>query len=144
MGLSYETAKRVWDRVCNHTNGDSISDFFEWYDVDADDYYETCKLIDNAIESLKGENEARRKEETKEFLLDAPEGYDYYYEHHKVTDPDTGKEVFSAYNLAECPEDAIIGRDLFDAYDWLRAVEYGMELASQGYADVVLREVENG
>lgn len=77
---------------------------------------------------------------TKTFNLDAPEGYDYYCEYHEVTDPETGKKVFHAYNLAECPEDAIIGRDIFDAYDWLKAVKFGMELARQGYVDVVMNE----
>ena len=43
---------------------------------------------------------------------------------------------FSVYNLNECPEDAIIGRDLFDASDYLRAVRYGIELAKQGYDEV--------
>ena len=43
---------------------------------------------------------------------------------------------FRVYNLSECPEDAIIGRDLFDADDYLRAVKYGMKLAQQGYDDV--------
>ena len=81
----------------------------------------------------------------KQFLLDAPEDYDYYYyRHHEVTDPETGKEVFNAYNLADCPEDAIIGRSIFDAYDWLGAVKYGMELAAQGYTDVALKEVQDG
>lgn len=81
----------------------------------------------------------------KVFKLDAPEGYDYYYEHEKVIDPDTGKAVFSVYNLADCPEDAIIGRSLFDAHDWLRAVKYGIELARQGYTDVGFKmEGENG
>ena len=43
---------------------------------------------------------------------------------------------FSVSNLSECPEDAIIGRDLFDASDYLRAVKYGIALAKQGYDDV--------
>lgn len=77
---------------------------------------------------------------TKTFNLDAPEDYDYYYKHHKVTDPATSKEVFYAGNLADCPEDAIIGRCIFDAYNWLDAVKFGMELARQGYVDVVMNE----
>ena len=77
---------------------------------------------------------------TKTFDLDAPEDYDYYYRHHKVTDPKNGKVVFSAHNLAECPEDAIIGRDIFDAHDWLRAVNFGIELAKQGYTSAVMNE----
>lgn len=44
--------------------------------------------------------------------------------------------LFSVYNLNECPEDAIIGRNLFDADDYIKAVRYGMELARQGYDDV--------
>ena len=36
----------------------------------------------------------------------------------------------------ECPEDAVIGRDLFDEKDFIKAVKLGMELAKQGYDDV--------
>lgn len=79
----------------------------------------------------------------KELLYEAPEGYDYYYEFERVTDPDDGRELFYATNLAECPEDAIIGRDLFSSSDWLRAVRYGIALAAQGYTDVDLKEVGN-
>lgn len=49
---------------------------------------------------------------------------------------DGDKTVFDVWNLDECPEDAIIDRSLFDAYDWLRAVKYGIELAQQGYTNV--------
>lgn len=45
-------------------------------------------------------------------------------------------QLFRVYDLTDCPEDAIIGRDLFDAYQWLDAVRYGMELAKQGYTSV--------
>ena len=50
--------------------------------------------------------------------------------------------VFSASNLNECPEDAIIGRDLFDAGDYIRAVRYGIMLAQQGYTNVEYRAVD--
>ena len=76
------------------------------------------------------------EETIKIFKLDAPEGYDYYYEYQEVIDLDTGGMVFRVNNLAECPEDAIIGRSLFDAHDWLSAVKYGIELAQQGYTNV--------
>lgn len=46
------------------------------------------------------------------------------------------KCLFSVCNLNECPEDAIISRDLFDANDYLKAVRYGIELAKQGYDEV--------
>lgn len=43
--------------------------------------------------------------------------------------------VFSVWNLDECPEDAIIGRDLFDEHDFIKAVKLGMKLAQEGYTD---------
>lgn len=43
--------------------------------------------------------------------------------------------VFSVWNLNECPEDAVIGRDLFDEHDFINAVRLGMKLAQEGYAD---------
>ena len=49
---------------------------------------------------------------------------------------DGKSQLFRVYDLTDCPEDAIIGRDLFDAYQWLKAVRYGMELAKQGYTSV--------
>lgn len=69
----------------------------------------------------------------KKLIIKNQEGYDFYYDYEKVIDADTGKELFYVYNLAECPEDAIIGRNLFDGSDYIRAVEYGIELAKQGY-----------
>jgi hypothetical protein len=49
---------------------------------------------------------------------------------------DEEKIIFTVSNLDECPEDAIIRRSLFDAYDYLKAVRYGIELAKQGYDEV--------
>lgn len=50
---------------------------------------------------------------------------------------------FSVYNLAECPEDAIIGRGLFDAYDYVEALEKGMELARKGYTKIETIEIDS-
>ena len=43
-------------------------------------------------------------------------------------------------DLSECPEDAIIGRDLFAASDYIEAVRFGLSIARQGYTSI---EVEN-
>lgn len=43
---------------------------------------------------------------------------------------------FSVCNLDECPEDAIIGRCLFDTNDYIRALNKGIELAKKGYTKV--------
>lgn len=47
-----------------------------------------------------------------------------------------GEEVFHVYNLCECPEDAMIGRDLFDANQFLDALKLGIELGRKGYSDI--------
>lgn len=52
------------------------------------------------------------------------------------------KISFSAYNLCECPEDAIIGRDLFSADDYISALSLGIELAQKGYTDIEINEIE--
>lgn len=49
---------------------------------------------------------------------------------------------FDVYDLSECPEDAIIGRDLFDAKDYIKALKKGIELAQMGYTDIEYTIVE--
>lgn len=49
---------------------------------------------------------------------------------------------FSVGDLCECPEDAIIGRDLFDADDFIYAVRFGMNLRDKGYTDLQITEQE--
>ena len=53
---------------------------------------------------------------------------------------DGDKLLFDVYNLTDCPEDAIVGRSLFSSSDWVDAVKLGMELARQGYDDVMLED----
>lgn len=62
-------------------------------------------------------------------------GQDLYNEIEKIN--------FSVYNLADCPEDAIIGRDLFTADDYIDALCKGMELAKKGYTDIEINEIES-
>lgn len=50
---------------------------------------------------------------------------------------------FYVYNLTDCPEDAIIGRDLFTADDYIDALHKGMELAKKGYTDIEINEIES-
>ncbi len=47
---------------------------------------------------------------------------------------------FRVYDLNECPEDAIIGRDLFDADDFIYAVRFGMDLRDKGYTNLQIIE----
>lgn len=43
-------------------------------------------------------------------------------------------------NLCDCPEDAIIPRDLISAYEYLEILELGMQLGAAGYTEA---EVED-
>lgn len=46
---------------------------------------------------------------------------------------------FGVFNLSECPEDAIIGRDLFTADDYISALNKGIMLGQMGYNKVVAK-----
>lgn len=50
---------------------------------------------------------------------------------------------FDVHNLWDCPEDAIIGRDLFTVYDYVEALNKGIELAQKkGYTSVEIGTYE--
>lgn len=50
---------------------------------------------------------------------------------------------FEVHNLSECPEDAIINRNLFNAEDYIRVLNKGIELAQKGYTKVVGNFIES-
>ena len=50
--------------------------------------------------------------------------------------------VFMVYNLYEFPEDATIDRDLFNAYDYVRALNKGIQLAKDGIDEVKIEGVD--
>lgn len=61
--------------------------------------------------------------------------------HQELWDPDEKYCLFSVSNLWECPEDAIIGRDLFDSYDAKILIEHGMKWAREGYDGLYIKYV---
>ena len=80
---------------------------------------------------------------SKELVLEYIESYDDY-------DNLRGQEIsndeedvyFGVCNLNECPEDAIIGRDLFTADNYVEALNKGIELANKGYTRVIIGEAK--
>ena len=60
----------------------------------------------------------------------------------KLTGEDDSIE-YHVSNLDECPEDAIIGRNLFDTFDYVEALRIGMSLAKDGYTDIEVIETIN-
>ncbi len=56
---------------------------------------------------------------------------------------ENGTEInYSVHDLSECPEDAIIGRDLFSGAEYLEAIELGMRLAREGYAGILCNYIK--
>lgn len=49
---------------------------------------------------------------------------------------------YSVCDLCDCPEAAIIYRDLVSAYDYIDILKLGMRLAFDGYTDIEI-ETEN-
>ncbi len=84
------------------------------------------------------------EESKKPLVLDYSESKDDYED---VRGQELYNEIekidFSVYNLADCPEDAIIGRDLFTADNYIDALHKGMELAKKGYTDIEINEIES-
>lgn len=80
---------------------------------------------------------------TKVYILhEEMDDYGYDVEAQRVEDKDTGMEVYGVCNLGECPEDAIIGRDLVSAHEWLDYVNLGISLAKKGYDKAELKKPE--
>lgn len=73
-------------------------------------------------------------------LYQRKEDYDIVFQRLK---DENDKTIFTVGNLNETPEDAIIGRDLFDVGDYLDAVRLGIKLANFGYTDVVIAKRVN-
>ena len=61
---------------------------------------------------------------------------DYKATREYLYDLDSEKQIFSVSDLWECPEDAIIGRDLIDAEGIIDFIELGMKYAKEGYSEI--------
>lgn len=65
--------------------------------------------------------------------------YEYYEDNlvsEEVFSKDNDNIHFYVCNLNECPEDAIICRDLFNATDYINTLKLGMKLAQKGYTEI--------
>ena len=72
-----------------------------------------------------------------------------YRRNQTVWSENPDKEIYyDVFDLSDCPEDAIIGRGLFSAIDYVNALRTGMEIAKLGYDSIevninVIRESED-
>ncbi len=68
------------------------------------------------------------------------DGFDEYRDsYQKISDKENNIN-FSVGDLCECPEDAIIGRSLFDVDGYVNALNKGIELAKKGYMKVEIKD----
>lgn len=67
-------------------------------------------------------------------------GHEFYHEIQNVTEDPDVTVYFKAYDMCECPEDAMLNRDLFNGDDYIEAIELGMLLSNLGYDSI---EVEH-
>lgn len=53
---------------------------------------------------------------------------------------DGSTHTFEVSDLCNTPEDAVIGKKLFDADDFIYAIRLGMDLRDKGYTDLQIIE----
>lgn len=58
------------------------------------------------------------------------------YPRRQILTDSEGNDLYSVRNLTDCPEDAIILRDLVSAAEIVDFIELGMQLAYSGYTSV--------
>lgn len=74
---------------------------------------------------------------TKKLTIKYEEGDDPEWEPHRYEGLyDGDKELYSASDLSECPEDANLARDIMDAEGAIDLIKYGMALRYKGYSDI--------
>lgn len=72
-------------------------------------------------------------------VLEEIDTYDDEVRYQEIKDEDNNI-TFSVSNMDFCPEDAIIGRSLFTAIDYINTLNKGIELAKKGYDKVVFKK----
>lgn len=69
-------------------------------------------------------------------IIEEIDTYDDMCRYQEINDKENNIR-FSVSNLDYCPEDAIIGRDLFSATDYINVLNKGIELANKGITKVI-------
>lgn len=62
--------------------------------------------------------------------------------HQELWDIDDKKELYGVSDLSECPEDAIIGRDLVSGGEALDLIKLGMSYSKMGYDEIKYNYLE--
>lgn len=78
-----------------------------------------------------------------DFIIKVSDNYsDDHRRQEAWSDNEDIKISFSVCDLSDCPEDAIIGRDLFTVDDFVEVLNLGFNIAKLGYNDIVIEEEE--
>lgn len=121
---SEQLVGRVFELVCSQEKLEELNKFL----ISSGGY------SSNVLERFEILNGKRQKKE-KILTLDVnyTEEYGGWGDRSQNVVNEENDISFGVCNLSECPEDAIIGRDLFDVEDYIRALNKGIELAKNGY-----------
>ena len=77
----------------------------------------------------------------KEYIVKFSDNNNDEHRRQKVWSDNVDEKVkYYVYDLTECPGDAIIGRDLFDARDFIRVLQLGFTIAKRGYDCITVEE----
>lgn len=77
----------------------------------------------------------------KEYIIKFSDNHNYDHRRQVVwSDNEDEKIKLRVSDLNERPEDAIIGRDLFDADDFIRLLKLGFAIAKRGYDCITVEE----
>ena len=77
----------------------------------------------------------------KEYIVKFSDNNNYDRRRQKVWSDNEDEKVKCRFrDLNDCPEDAIIGRDLFDANDFIATLKLGFAIAKRGYDCITVEE----
>jgi len=80
--------------------------------------------------------------ENKDYIIYFSDNENYEQHCQEVwSDNEDEKFYYRVDDLTEYPEDATIERDLFNGYDFIKAVRLGFRIAQRGYDNIVVKEV---
>jgi hypothetical protein len=70
------------------------------------------------------------------FIIEEEDGDDIDPINVQTVKDEAGNIYYEVCDLNDCPEEAVIGRSLFSANDYIAAVRFGIQLHDMGYDDV--------
>lgn len=125
------TSKKSWDEASK-----DLANEYGYKHI-----WERLNAIENRLPEDYNVDDVRYNSRT--YKLQLHESVNEYGVPHyqNIFDMQEEENLFSVCDLCECPEDAMIVRDLFSADEYIEAVKLGMEIAQNGYTDIEVETI---